>query len=73
MPSIKCCTTLKYSLCQEERLPFALRMVFLNISNVSASNVLKMFLDITVSIGCEAVIFHSYKQTGHMVYNNQIY
>ena len=29
----------------------------------SASNVLKMLLDITVSIGCAVVVFHSYRQT----------
>ena len=36
----------------------------LNILRISASNVLKMFLNITVGIGCAGVIFHSYKPTG---------
>ena len=33
--------------------------MFLNILRISASNVLKTFLDIIVSIGCAVVIFHS--------------
>ena len=38
--------------------------MFLNILRISASNVLKMFLNITVGIGCACVISHSYKPTG---------
>ena len=38
--------------------------MFLNILRISASNVLKTFLNIIVSIGRAAVIFHSYKPTG---------
>ena len=38
--------------------------MFLNILRISASNVLKMFLNIIVSIGCSFVIFHSHKSTG---------
>ena len=39
--------------------------MLLNISlRISASNVLKMFINIIVSIGRAAVIFHSYKPTG---------
>ena len=36
--------------------------MFLNILRISASNVLKMFLD-TVSPGCAVGIFHSYKMS----------
>ena len=35
--------------------------MFLNILRISVSNVLKMFLNIIVSIGCAVVIFHSLK------------
>ena len=38
--------------------------MFLNILRISASNDLKMFVNIFVSIGCAAVILHSYKPTG---------
>ena len=38
--------------------------MFLNILRISASNVLKMFLYIIVTIGCTFAIFHSHKQTG---------
>ena len=40
--------------------------MFLNILRMfhAASNVLKMFLNIIVSIGCAVDIFHSYKSTG---------
>ena len=38
--------------------------MFLTILRISASNVLKTFLNIIVSIGCAAFIFHSYKPTG---------
>ena len=36
--------------------------MFLDILRISVSNVLKMFLNIIVSIGCAVLIFHSYKQ-----------
>ena len=48
----------------KERLNFRLRLNALNILSFSASNVLKMFLNIIVSIGCTFVIFHLYKPTG---------
>ena len=35
--------------------------MFLNILRISGSNVLKTFLNIIVSNGCVAAIFHSYK------------
>ena len=35
----------------------------LNVLRISASSVLKMSLNIVVSIGCAIVIFHSYKST----------
>ena len=35
--------------------------MFLNILRISASNVLKMFLNVVVTIGCAVVIFLSYK------------
>ena len=38
--------------------------MFINILRISASNVVKMFLDIIVSIGHAVVIFHLYKPTG---------
>ena len=38
--------------------------MFLNILRISASNVLKMFLNTIVSIGRAVVIFHSIKPTG---------
>ena len=38
--------------------------MFLNILRSSATNVLKMFLNIAVNIVCKVVIFHSYKPTG---------
>ena len=38
--------------------------MFLNILRISASNVLKMFLNKIVSIGFAVVIFNSYKSTG---------
>ena len=38
--------------------------MILNILRNSASNVLEMFLNIIVGIGCAGVIFHSYKPTG---------
>ena len=38
--------------------------MILNILRISASNVLEMFLNIIVGIGCAGVIFHSYKPTG---------
>ena len=37
---------------------------FKNILNTSASNFLRMFLNITVSIGCAVVIYHSHKPIG---------
>ena len=49
----------------QERLIFGLRLNFSYIIlRISASNVLKMFLNITVGIDCAGVIFHSYKPTG---------
>ena len=36
----------------------------LNILSISASEVLKTFLNIIVGLGCVVVIFHSYKPTG---------
>ena len=36
----------------------------LNILRISASNVLKTFLNTIVGIGCTVVMFHSYKPTG---------
>ena len=38
--------------------------MFLNISRISASNVLRKFLNITVNIGCTFVVFYSHKPTG---------
>ena len=38
--------------------------MFLNILRISASNVLKTFQNIIVSIGCTSVIFYSHKPTG---------
>ena len=38
--------------------------MFLTILRISASNVLKMFSNIIVGIGCADVVFHSYKPTG---------
>ena len=38
--------------------------MFLTILRISASNILKMFLNIIVGSGCAGIIFHSYKQTG---------
>ena len=37
--------------------------MFLNILRISASNVLKIFLNLFVIIECAVVIFHSYKPT----------
>ena len=37
---------------------------FKNILNTSASNFLRMFLNVTVSIGCAVVIYHSHKPIG---------
>ena len=39
--------------------------MFSNILRISASSVLKMFLNITVSTVCTVVIFKSYKRTGN--------
>ena len=36
--------------------------MFLNILRITASNVLKMFLNIIVGVGCTFVIFHSLNQ-----------
>ena len=38
--------------------------MFLNVLKISASNVLKMFLNIIVDIGCAVVILYSYNLTG---------
>ena len=38
--------------------------MFSSILRISASNILKMFLNIIVGIGCVGVVFHSYKPTG---------
>ena len=38
--------------------------MFLNILRVSASNVLEMFSNIIVRIGCAVVILHSHKLNG---------
>ena len=38
--------------------------MFLTILRISASNVLKTFLNIIVTIGCTCVVFHSHKPTG---------
>ena len=40
---------------------FGLRLNVLKYLRVSASNVLEMFLNIIISIGCAVVVFHSYK------------
>ena len=39
---------------------------FLNILRISASNVLRMFFNITVSNGCAFLIFHSHKPIGRI-------
>ena len=39
-------------------------MLLLNILRISASSVLKMFLNAIVNIGYAVAVFHSYKQTG---------
>ena len=41
--------------------------MFLNILKISASNVLKTFLNIIVGIGCTFVIFRSHKPTGSIL------
>ena len=47
---------------------------FLNILRISASNVLRMFFNITVSNGCAFLIFHSHKPTGRIkTLNYQFY
>ena len=38
--------------------------MFSSILRISAPNVLKLFLNMIVSIGCPVVIFYSYKPTG---------
>ena len=38
--------------------------MFLNILRISASNVLKTFLNVIVSVGCAVVIFNLHKPTG---------
>ena len=38
--------------------------MLLNILRISASNVLKMFLNLIVSTGCAAVVFYLHKPTG---------
>ena len=43
--------------------------MFLNILRISASNVLKTFLNIIVSIGFAVVIFNSYKTNRNHKYN----
>ena len=38
-------------------------LILKSILRISASNVLKTFLNIIVSIGCKLVIFHTYNST----------
>ena len=45
--------------------------MFLDISKISTSNVLKIYLNIIVGIGCTSALFRSHKSTGSKEYPGQ--